>query len=245
MAVSPATQLRVPRLVAATSASMVTLVAVMGGLGWLPETASGPTATRSSASSESGAALTSSTHEPAGGATDPVVGSATDGAADATTDPATSGVTSTRFTGQSERTRLRLAGERAVPPDSGDGRRVVFAQGAQRVWLVGENGKVRRTYLVSGSVEDNLDPGSYEVYSRSEDAFGINDSGTMKFMVRFTTGDHAAIGFHDLPIKNDRLVQTKAQLGTPRSHGCIRQWRPDAKALWAFAPLGTDVEVVA
>jgi lipoprotein-anchoring transpeptidase ErfK/SrfK len=39
-------------------------------------------------------------------------------------------------------------------------------------------------------------------------------------------------------------VQTPAQLGTPLSHGCIRQRTADAKALWHFAPLGTTVVVV-
>jgi lipoprotein-anchoring transpeptidase ErfK/SrfK len=27
------------------------------------------------------------------------------------------------------------------------------------------------------------------------------------------------------------------------SHGCIRQARPDARALWRFAPVGTQVVV--
>jgi hypothetical protein len=133
----------------------------------------------------------------------------------------------------------------AVPPDSGEGRRVVFDMSAQRVWLVAASGDVRRTYLVSGSVTDNLGPGSYEVYSTSEQAWGIDDSGTMKYMVRFTQGERAAIGFHDIPVKDGQKLQTRAQLGTPQSHGCIRQWRPDAKALWDFAPVGTAVEVVA
>jgi len=38
-------------------------------------------------------------------------------------------------------------------------------------------------------------------------------------------------------------VQTRAQLGTPLSHGCIRQAEPDAKAMWRFARLGTKVVV--
>ena len=133
----------------------------------------------------------------------------------------------------------------AVPADSGEGRRVVFDMSAQRVWLVAASGDVRRTYLVSGSLTDNLGPGSYEVYSTSEQAWGIDDSGTMKYMVRFTQGERAAIGFHDIPVKDGQKVQTRGQLGTPQSHGCIRQWRPDAKALWDFAPVGTAVEVVA
>ena len=68
----------------------------------------------------------------------------------------------------------------------------------------------------------------------------------MKYFVRFTTGDEgAAIGFHDIPIDDGAPVQTVAQLGTPQSHGCIRQSAQDAIALWDFAPLGTTVVVTA
>lgn len=133
----------------------------------------------------------------------------------------------------------------ALPADSGEGRRVVFDQSDQRVWLVGDDEQVTRTYPVSGSVTDNLDPGSYEVYSRSEDAVGIDDSGTMRWFVRFTHGENAAIGFHSIPEQDGRSVQTVAQLGTPLSHGCIRQQESDAVALWEFAPLGTTVVVTA
>lgn len=137
------------------------------------------------------------------------------------------------------------AEDTTVPADSGEGRRVVFSQGRQRVWLIGDNEKVKRTYLVSGSVYDNLDPGSYQVYSRSEQAWGIDDSGTMKYFVRFAQGDRAAIGFHDIPVDDGKPVQSLSQLGTPLSHGCIRQKEADAVALWEFAPLGTDVVVTA
>ena len=133
-----------------------------------------------------------------------------------------------------------------VPDDSGDGRRIVFDQSDQRVWLVDDDEDVERTYLVSGSLYDNLDPGTYSVYSRSEQAWGIDDSGTMEYFVRFTEGTNgAAIGFHDIPIDDGELVQTVADLGTPRSHGCIRQERDDAIALWEFAPIGTEVDVTA
>lgn len=132
-----------------------------------------------------------------------------------------------------------------LPRRSGSGRRVVFDQSEQRVWLVGGGDRVRRTYPVSGSLHDNLDPGSYTVYSRSRHAIGIDESGTMQFMVRFAHGDRAAIGFHDIPVLDGERVQTREELGTPRSHGCVRQWRPDAKALWDFAPVGSTVVVVA
>ena len=137
------------------------------------------------------------------------------------------------------------ADDTTVPADSGEGRRVVFSQGRQRVWLIGAKERVQRTYLVSGSIYDNLDPGSYQVYSRSEQAWGIDDSGTMKYFVRFAQGDRAAIGFHDIPVADGKPVQTLKQLGTPLSHGCIRQKEADAVALWEFAPIGTDVVVTA
>jgi len=133
----------------------------------------------------------------------------------------------------------------ALPGDSGSGKRVVFDISAQRVWLVGGDDRVRRTYLVSGSVTDNLEPGSYEVYSTSRHAVGIDDSGTMQYMVRFAHGRRAAIGFHDIPVDRGRPLQTAAELGTPQSHGCIRQARPDARALWDFAGVGTKVFVTA
>ena len=102
-----------------------------------------------------------------------------------------------------------------------------------------------RTYLVSGSLSDNLDPGTYSVYSRSSNAVGIDDSGTMRWFVRFTQGDSgAAIGFHDIPVNDGERVQTVDELGTPTSHGCIRQRPVDAKVMWEFAQLGTTVVVV-
>lgn len=133
-----------------------------------------------------------------------------------------------------------------VPRGSGTGKRVVFDMDAQRVWLVGRAGRVQRTYLVSGSLHDNLDPGRYEVYSRSLHAVSFDGKETMDRMVRFAHGVNAPIGFHDIPeLPDGTLVQTKAQLGTPQSAGCVRQWADDAKALWRFAPVGTRVVVVA
>jgi lipoprotein-anchoring transpeptidase ErfK/SrfK len=132
------------------------------------------------------------------------------------------------------------------PQHSGHGRRVVYDMSDQRVWLVGANGSVRRSYLVSGSVYDNLRPGSYRVYSRSRHAVSFDQQSTMDYMVRFTEGDNASIGFHDIPEDtHGDPVQSVDQLGTPRSHGCIRQRPADAKAMWDFAGIDTTVRVLA
>lgn len=131
-----------------------------------------------------------------------------------------------------------------VPAVSGEGRRVVFSQSEQRVWLVGASEAVLRTYQVSGSVYDNLFPGSYEVFSRSRHATAFDYSGTMEYFVRFTYGTGgSAIGFHDIPRSGRKLAQSAAELGTPQSHGCIRQQREDAIALWEIAAVGTTVVV--
>ncbi|WP_109510355.1 L,D-transpeptidase [Nocardioides speluncae] len=133
-----------------------------------------------------------------------------------------------------------------LPDESGEGRRVVYSESEQRVWLVKDDEKVNRSYSVSGSIYDNLEPGTYEVYSRSEEAVGIDNSGTMRYFVRFTEGDNgAAIGFHDIPELDGVPLQSVDELGTPTSHGCVRQKRSDAIALWEFADIGTTVVVTA
>jgi lipoprotein-anchoring transpeptidase ErfK/SrfK len=144
-----------------------------------------------------------------------------------------------------------IAGARAqnlpsLPEASGQGRRVVFDQSEQRVWLVDADGEIRRTYLVTGSNRDNVQPGSYVVQSRTRHARAYTGSGTFEFFVKFTDGRNAPIGFHTITANaRGRLVYAREDLGTPRTPGCVEQWLDDAKALWAFAPVGTPVEVTA
>ncbi len=134
---------------------------------------------------------------------------------------------------------------RVLPAQTGSGKRVVYSEQRQRVWLVDRRDKVARTYLVSGGTdEDLLDPGRYEVYSKSRHAVSYNHKDTMDYMVRFAAGERSAIGFHDIPEhRNGAPAQSRSELGTPLSSGCIRQWVGDAKALWAFTSVGTTVVV--
>jgi hypothetical protein len=139
-----------------------------------------------------------------------------------------------------------MGSDAPLPVASGEGRRIVFDQSDQRVWLVDDDDIVERTYLVSGSKLDNLQPGSYRVESRSRHADAFDGSGTMEYFVRFATGRNAPIGFHTVPLDHGgRLEQTREALGTPQSAGCVRQWLDDAVALWEFAPIGTNVVVTA
>jgi lipoprotein-anchoring transpeptidase ErfK/SrfK len=218
------------------SASLaVTGIAMLGGIGVLPSVASGGDPVHQPASSTAHSA-------PAA----PEQSASTDATTDATTDVSRDLSTEPTAEATVEPTAEPAPTEPALPVGSGEGKRIVFDQSDQRVWLVADDGTVQRTYLVSGSLYDNLDPGTYTVYSKSKHAYGIDDSGTMKWFVRFTQGTNgAAIGFHDIPVDGGAQVQTVAQLGTPQSHGCIRQERHDAIALWKFAPIGTQVVVTA
>ena len=134
----------------------------------------------------------------------------------------------------------------ALPAGSGSGRRIVYGVAAQQVWLVDDTNSVTRTYLVSGSKYDQLEPGSYEVFSKSESTTSWHGTETMEYMVRFHRGARANIGFHDIPVDTSTgaEVQTLSQLGTPLSDGCVRQDVADAQALWDFAPVGTPVVVL-
>ena len=208
---------RYGRIVLALASCVVTAVSVLGGVGLLPVE-----------------------REPAAAADRPTAGAS----APADETAVLSGSTTTSAPTPTPTVVAPAVDPAVVPAASGTGRRVVFSEGAQRVWLVGADEGVRRTYLVSGSLTDNLQPGTYEVWSRSRWAVGIDDSGVMEYFVRFAHGQRAAIGFHSIPTKDDQPLQTRAQLGTPQSHGCIRQALPDAVAMWRFASAGSTVVVV-
>ncbi|MDQ3385692.1 MAG: L,D-transpeptidase [Actinomycetota bacterium] len=136
------------------------------------------------------------------------------------------------------------SGGLAVPAGSGTGRRIVYSNTVQRVWLVEEDGSVASTYAVSG--RRNVPPaGTFSVFSKSRTAYAGHDGITMRNMVRFTRGETLAIGFHSIPRDAfGRPLQSENDLGGYRSAGCVRQADADSERLWDFAPVGTKVVVV-
>jgi lipoprotein-anchoring transpeptidase ErfK/SrfK len=227
---------RYGRIAILGAAAAVTGIAVLGGFGLIP---SGP----------EGASAASGSITPSGANDRPVRGGDNDSDHDSDGRQASVGrqatvVRTEPVQPQQPQQTDQTGGAPALPVDSGTGRRIVFSESEQRVWLVSDAGDVLRSYLVSGSATDNLDPGTYQVFSKSRYAVGVDDSGTMEYFIRFTHGDAgAAIGFHTIPVDDGAPIQTTAQLGTPLSHGCVRQRTTDAVALWDFAPIGTTVVV--
>lgn len=239
----PRVRPRAGRMAAAGASLAVTMVALLGGLGVLPLQSSGTGGDAATVASRTPGSTTSSSSDTD---RDAAAAAAAGGTVEA---PGSSGSQADRTAADALRDAADPAAVKgdssALPADSGTGRRVVFSKGAQRVWLVDATDSVKSTYLVSGSVTDNLAPGSYAVYSRSRWAVGVDDSGVMQYFVRFAHGPNAAIGFHSIPTKNGTPLQTVAQLGTPQSHGCIRQRLSDAERMWEFGDVGTPVVVIA
>jgi lipoprotein-anchoring transpeptidase ErfK/SrfK len=133
-----------------------------------------------------------------------------------------------------------------LPPNSGEGRRLVYERAGQRVWAVDKDGNIVRSWLVSGSQYNNELPGTHKVYSKSEITTAWNGKAFLKLMVRWLKTQIGAIGFHQIPVKRSdgSVYQTEEELGTRLSGGCQRQAKEDAEFLWKFATIGTPVVVI-
>lgn len=130
-----------------------------------------------------------------------------------------------------------------VPAGSGEGRRVVYGNSHQRIWLVEPDGSVYSSWLVSGR-KGLPRTGTYRVASKSR--FSSAQRGRLRFeyMVRYAKGRRLWMGFHSIPVGRRGPIQSEARLGTFTSTGgCVRQRLSDARILYEWAPLGTKVVV--
>lgn len=129
-------------------------------------------------------------------------------------------------------------------PDVGEGKRIIYSNSGQHVWLIDENERLVSTYPVTGR-KGIPGPGTYSVFSKSVNAYAPYGGITMQHMVRFAWGTRWAYGFHSIPRYSDgRPMQTEAELGTFGSGGCVRQADHRAKFLFDWAPIGTTVIVL-
>lgn len=124
----------------------------------------------------------------------------------------------------------------ALPAGSGTGERVVYSVDDDRVWLVGENGKVLRTFKVTPGTVDPP-PGTYAVTSRSGAVTGT-DGTPVEHVVRFTTVGDVVIGF-------SAAVDGSTPVPDPALRtGGIRESRADGDAMWRFATIGERIVVI-
>ena len=132
-----------------------------------------------------------------------------------------------------------------VPVRSGTGRRIVYANRQQRVWVINEQNEVIRTFLVSGML-GQPGKGTFRVFSKSPTSYSPEFAGvTFRFMTRFAIGRNGGnIGFHEIPIRNKRPMQTVDELGAFKGSGCLRSSTQDAIFIYQWAKIGTKVVVV-
>ena len=170
------------------------------------------------------------------------VASASAGTADSTTSTTTSTSTSTTTPAATETVLVEAA---PVPIKSGSGRRIVYANRQQRVWVINADNEVIRTFPVSGML-GQPGKGTFSVFSKSPTSYSPEFAGvTFRFMTRFAIGRNGGnIGFHEIPTRNNKPMQTVDELGTFKGSGCLRSSTQDALFIYQWATLGTKVVVV-
>ena len=138
-----------------------------------------------------------------------------------------------------------LAEVAPVPIKSGTGRRIVYANRQQRVWVINADNEVIRTFPVSGMLGQPGN-GTFSVFSKSPSSYSPEFAGvTFRFMTRFAIGRNGGnIGFHEIPIRNSKPMQTVDELGAFKGSGCLRSSTQDALFIYRWATLGTKVVVV-
>jgi len=130
-----------------------------------------------------------------------------------------------------------------LPANSGEGRRIVYSNSMQRVWLVEADGTPSHSFLVSGKSGVPA-PGTYRVFSKSTMSSARGGTLRLPYMTRFAWGKSLAIGFHGIPLRGDGTpIQSDSELGQFRSAGCVRMNQQDVRTLFLWAPVGTTVVV--
>ncbi|MET9983301.1 hypothetical protein [Streptomyces rochei] len=150
-------------------------------------------------------------------------------------DPARARVSGPPAPGASKAPRDRGHPE-ALPAGTGRGERVVYSVDDDRVWLVGADGRVQRTFEVTPSTVDPA-PGTYAVTSRSNRVTG-SDGIPVEHVVRFASVDGVVIGF------SAAVDGSMPEPDPDERTGGIRETRADGDALWRFATIGQRVVVI-
>ncbi len=133
------------------------------------------------------------------------------------------------------------ANPNALPNGSGSGLRIVYAEGAKRVWLVSaSNAIVRTMQIVPGTVA--VPTGTYTVTDKRTNVNGT-DNTPVQYVVLFgkvtSNGTSMALGF-------DAVANVPGLPSPPTSPtAAVRMAQADAQALFAFSSQGTDVVVMA
>jgi lipoprotein-anchoring transpeptidase ErfK/SrfK len=131
-----------------------------------------------------------------------------------------------------------------LPRNTGIGKRIVYSNSFQWVWVIDKDNKLVRSMPVSGR-RGIPAPGTYKVTTKSPWSYSLDFEGVdFRWMTRFATGPAGGnIGFHEIPRKDGKPMQTYAQLGSFAGSGCVRMATEDVKFIYRWAEPGTPVIV--
>ncbi len=131
------------------------------------------------------------------------------------------------------------------PTAAGSGKKIVISLSRQQLWLY-EKGHIIGVHKISSGKWSTPTPtGTFKTYNKISVAYSKAYGLYMEWWMAFTPDGKN--GLHALPfwkLKNGgKLYEGAAHIGTPVSHGCVRQTVADAKMVFAWAPIGTPVVV--
>ena len=114
----------------------------------------------------------------------------------------------------------------------------------QRYWLCMDGVAVTDEIpMTTASGNYGLPPvGTYDVFARDEDAFGIGGEPLERFVAFYTTPKDNRIAFHEVVNQDPATVGDLDQRGA--SAGCFRVREADSVQVWDFLQLGDPVVVI-
>jgi lipoprotein-anchoring transpeptidase ErfK/SrfK len=135
----------------------------------------------------------------------------------------------------------------ALPGGTGTGRRIVYALGIRRIWVVGSDGQPTRTYQVPRG-QPHVAAGTYTVYAKRLSQPTSQARNRIRYVLRMEEGKGGGsrLGFCSVPLTPSGRPAKPSQEGGIEATGssCIQQKLADAKYLWRAGRVGTTVVVV-
>ena len=133
-------------------------------------------------------------------------------------------------------TRLKQVQDILVPPD-----RIHVDISRKIVTVYQSNQVIYSFYVCTGRASSPTIPGRYKVKTKMDSAYGSAWDLDMPYWLGIYDAGGSENGFHALPILSSGATLWRSALGTGCSYGCIVLDTPDARALYEWATLGTDV----
>jgi hypothetical protein len=127
-------------------------------------------------------------------------------------------------------------------PDSARG--AVADKAQQRYWLCADGAAITDELPMTTASEGyGLPPvGTYPVFDRDENAFGIHGEALERFVAFYTTSKGNRIAFHEVVNQDPATVGDLDQRGA--SAGCFRIREADSIRVWEFLQIDDPVVVI-